>query len=223
MLMMHAETFASLIAVPRPTVDGVTSLLPGFLTMASLIVAIGAQNAFVLRTGLARRHVGVVVAVCAVSDAVLVVAGVLGVGRIVTAHPAVLTWVRWVGAAYLVGFGITCLWRARRPSTLEASARWRTRGSVLATVLALTWLNPHVYLDTVLLVGSIANQHGPTRPVVVHGGRGPASVAWFTGLGYGARVLAPLFARPVTWRVLDVVIGLVMFAIAAALLLGCGS
>ncbi len=88
--------------------------------MASLIVAIGAQNAYVLRTGLTRRHVGLVVAVCAVSDALLVVAGVLGVGRLVTAHPAVLTWVRWVGAAYLIGFGITCLWRARRPSTLEA-------------------------------------------------------------------------------------------------------
>ena len=179
-----------------------TSLLPGFLTMASLIVAIGAQNAFVLRTGLARRHVGLVVAVCAVSDAVLVVAGVLGIGRLVTAHPAVLTWVRWVGAAYLVGFGITCLWRARRPSTLEASAAVGTRGSVLATVLALTWLNPHVYLDTVLLVGSIANQHGPTGRWWFTAGAALASVVWFTGLGYGARVLAPLFARPVTWRVL---------------------
>jgi L-lysine exporter family protein LysE/ArgO len=198
----------------------VTPLLPGFLTMASLIVAIGAQNAFVLRTGLACRHVGLVVAVCAVSDAVLVVAGVLGVGRMVTAHPAVLTGVRWVGAAYLVGFGITCLWRARRPSTIEVSAAVGTRGSVLATVLALTWLNPHVYLDTVLLVGSIANQHGPTGRWWFTAGAALASVVWFTGLGYGARVLAPLFARPVTWRVLDVVIGLVMFAIAAALLLG---
>ena len=94
------------------------------------------------------------------------------------------------------------------------------RGSVLATVLALTWLNPHVYLDTVLLVGSLANQHGPTGRWWFTAGAALASVAWFTGLGYGARVLAPVFARPVTWRVLDVVIGLVMFAIAAVLLLG---
>ncbi|GAA2166716.1 L-lysine exporter family protein LysE/ArgO [Humibacillus xanthopallidus] len=197
-----------------------TSLLPGFLTMASLIVAIGAQNAYVLRIGLTRRHVGLVVAVCALSDAVLVVAGVLGVGRLVTAHPALLIWVRWVGAAYLVGFGITCLWRARRPSTLVASAAVGTRGSVLATVLALTWLNPHVYLDTVLLVGSLANQHGPTGRWWFTAGAALASCVWFAGLGYGARVLAPLFARPGTWRVLDVVIGLVMFVIAAALLLG---
>ena len=197
-----------------------TSFLPGFLTMASLIVAIGAQNAYVLRTGLARQHVGLVVAVCAVSDALLVVAGVLGVGRLVTANPAVLTWVRWVGAAYLIGFGITCLWRARRPSTLTPGAAVANRGSVLATVLALTWLNPHVYLDTVLLVGSLANQHGPTGRWWFTAGAALASVAWFTGLGYGARVLAPVFARPGTWRVLDVVIGLVMFAIAAVLLLG---
>ena len=197
-----------------------TSLLPGFLTMASLIVAIGAQNAFVLRTGLSRRHVGVVVAVCAVSDATLVVAGVLGVGRIVTAHPAVLTWVRWIGAAYLVGYGISCLWRARRPATLEAAAQTATRGTALATVLALTWLNPHVYLDTVLLVGSIANQHGATGRWWFTAGAAAASLAWFTGLGYGARVLAPLFSRPGTWRVLDVAIGLVMFAIATVLILG---
>jgi L-lysine exporter family protein LysE/ArgO len=198
----------------------VTSLLPGFLTMASLIVAIGAQNAFVLRSGLTRRNVGLVVAVCAASDAVLVLVGVLGVGGIVTAHPAVLTGVRWVGAAYLVGYGISCLLRARRPGALEAGAPAATRGSTLATVLALTWLNPHVYLDTVLLVGSLANQQGPGGRWWFSAGAALASAVWFTGLGYGARVLAPLFARPVTWRVLDVAIAVVMFAIAAVLLVG---
>lgn len=197
-----------------------TSLLPGFLTMASLIVAIGAQNAYVLRIGLTRRHVGLVVAVCALSDAVLVVAGVLGVGRLVTAHPAVLTWVRWVGAAYLIGFGVTCLWRARRPSTLVASAAVGTRGSVLATVLALTWLNPHVYLDTVLLLGSIANQHGPQDRWWFALGASVASAVWFCGLGYGARTASPLLARPRSWQVLDVVIGLTMLAIAVSLALG---
>jgi L-lysine exporter family protein LysE/ArgO len=187
--------------------------------MASLIVAIGAQNAFVLRTGLGRRHVGMVVAVCAASDAVLVVAGVVGVGALVTAHPAVLTWVRWVGAAYLVGYGLTCLWSARRPRVLETGADGPSRGGVLATILALTWLNPHVYLDTVLLVGSIANQQGAAGRWWFTAGAAAASVVWFTGLGYGARLLAPLFARPGTWRVLDVAVALVMFAVAAGLVL----
>ena len=196
-----------------------TSLVPGFLTMASLIVAIGAQNAYVLRTGLSRHHVGMVVAVCALSDAVLVLAGVLGFGALVTTHPGLLTWARWLGAAYLVGYGITCLWSARRPRVLEAGAAVPSRGGVLATVLALTWLNPHVYLDTVLLVGSLANQHGTPGRWWFAAGAATASVLWFTGLGYGARLLAPLFARPVTWRVLDVLIALVMFAVAASLVL----
>jgi L-lysine exporter family protein LysE/ArgO len=196
-----------------------TSLLPGFLTMASLIIAIGAQNAYVLRTGITRRHVGLVVTVCAVSDAVLVVAGVLGIGGLVTAHPGVLTAVRWVGAAYLVGYGLLCLRSARHPKGLDAQGTVATRSGVFATVLALTWLNPHVYLDTVLLVGSLANQHGPDGRWWFTAGAATASVAWFATLGYGARLLAPLFARPATWRVLDVVIALVMFTIAATLVL----
>ena len=196
-----------------------TVALTGFLTMASLIVAIGAQNAYVLRTGLTRRHVGVVVAVCAASDALLVVLGVLGVGRVVTDHPAVLTWVRWLGAAYLVAFGLRSLWSARHPAALRAGDEGPGRRGVLTTVLALTWLNPHVYLDTVLLVGSLANQHGPVGRWWFVVGAATASVAWFTGLGYGARLLAPLFARPATWRVLDVVVALVMFAVAATLVL----
>ena len=197
-----------------------TSLLPGFLTMASLIIAIGAQNAYVLRTGLTRRHVGLVVTVCALSDAVLVVAGVLGVGGLVTAHPTLLTVVRWVGAAYLVGYGLLCLRNARHPKALEADGTATSRRGVLTTVVALTWLNPHVYLDTVLLVGSIANQQGPDGRWWFTAGAVAASVMWFTALGHGARLLAPLFARPATWRVLDVVIALVMFAIAATLVLG---
>ncbi|MGO4597045.1 LysE/ArgO family amino acid transporter [Terrabacter sp. 2RAF25] len=196
-----------------------TSLVPGFLTMASLIVAIGAQNAYVLRTGLTRRHVGVVVTVCAASDAVLVVAGVLGVGGLVTAHPGLLTVVRWVGAAYLVGYGLLCLRNARHPKALRAGGTATSRRGALSTVVALTWLNPHVYLDTVLLVGSIANQHGADGRWWFTAGAVASSVAWFTTLGYGARLLAPLFARPATWRVLDVVIALVMFAIAATLVL----
>jgi L-lysine exporter family protein LysE/ArgO len=200
-----------------------TASLAGFLTMASLIVAIGAQNAFVLRTGLTRRDVGLVVTVCAASDALLVVAGVLGVGRVVTDHPAVLAWARWLGAAYLVGFAVRSLWSARHPAALRAgddAATVGRRGGVLATVLALTWLNPHVYLDTVLLVGSLANQQGADGRWWFVAGAIAASAAWFAGLGYGARLLAPLFARPVTWRVLDVVVALVMVAVAVPLVLG---
>ena len=193
--------------------------MPGFLTMASLIVAIGAQNAYVLRTGLTRRHVGLVVLVCAVSDAILVVAGVLGIGGLVTAHPGVLTAVRWIGAAYLVGYGLLSLRNARRATVLEADGTAPSRSGALTTVLALTWLNPHVYLDTVLLVGSLANQHGPDGRWWFTVGAATASVAWFTTLGYGARLLAPLFARPATWRVLDVAIAIVMFGIAATLVL----
>lgn len=194
--------------------------MPGFLTMAALIVAIGAQNAYVLRTGLTRHHVGLVVAVCAASDAVLVLAGVLGIGGLVTAHPGLLTVVRWVGAAYLVAFGVLSLRHARHPKALDADEPVPSRNGVLATVLALTWLNPHVYLDTVLLVGSLANQHGPGGRWWFAGGAAAASLAWFTALGYGARLVAPLFARAATWRVLDVAIALVMFAIAATLVLG---
>ena len=195
------------------------TLLTGFLTMLALIVAIGAQNAYVLRIGLRRSHIGAVVAVCALSDAVLVVAGVLGVGRLVTTHPSVLTWVRWLGAAYLIVYGVTCLWNALHPRALAAAGEARGRRGVLATVLALTWLNPHVYLDTVLLIGSLANQHpGPGRWWFAAGAIA-ASVLWFTALGYGARLLAPLFSRPLTWQLLDVAIALVMFAIAATLLL----
>jgi L-lysine exporter family protein LysE/ArgO len=137
----------------------------------------------------------------------------------VTAQPGVLTAVRWIGAAYLVGYGLLCLRNARRPKGLEAEGTVPSRSGVLTTVLALTWLNPHVYLDTVLLVGSLANQHGPDGRWWFTAGAATASVAWFTALGYGARLLAPLFARPATWRVLDVVIALVMFAIAATLVL----
>jgi L-lysine exporter family protein LysE/ArgO len=198
----------------------VTSFLPGFLTMASLIVAIGAQNAYVLRTGLARHHVGLVVAVCALSDAVLVVAGVLGVGGLVTAHPGLLTVVRWVGAAYLVGYGVLCLRNARHPKGLEVGGTQRSRSGVLATVLALTWLNPHVYLDTVLLLGTIANHEGPTGRWWFAAGAAGASILWFCGLGFGARFASPALARPRAWQVLDVLIGVVMLLIALKLATG---
>ena len=199
----------------------VAAVIPGFLTGLSLIVAIGAQNAFVLRQGLRRRHVLLVVGVCAVSDLVLILAGVAGIGTIVERAPVVLTVVRWLGAAFLLGYGLLAARRAVRGGGLEAAAdRQLSTPAVLATALAFTWLNPHVYLDTVLLVGSIASTHGAAGRWWFAAGAGTASLAWFTALGYGARALAPVFRRRNAWRVLDAGIATVMFALAATLLLG---
>ncbi|SDS60537.1 L-lysine exporter family protein LysE/ArgO [Friedmanniella luteola] len=198
-----------------------TAALAGFLTGFSLIVAIGAQNAFVLRQGLRRRHVGLVVAVCAVSDLVLILAGVAGVGTLVERAPLVLVVVRWLGAAFLLGYGLLAARRAVRGGRLEAAAdRPLSASAVLGAALAFTWLNPHVYLDTVLLVGSIASTHGLPGRWWFAAGAGVASLAWFTALGYGARVLTPVFRRRNAWRVLDAGIAVVMLALAVSLLVG---
>ena len=195
--------------------------LAGFATALSLIVAIGAQNAFVLRQGLLRHHVGAVVTICSVSDLVLIAAGVAGIGAIVQHAPTALTVVKWLGVAFLTAYGVRSLWRSRHAGALRASTEGDARlRAVVLQVLALTWLNPHVYLDTVLLVGSIAAHHGPTGKWWFGAGAGLASIVWFTALGYGARVAAPLLARPRSWQVLDVLIGLTMLAIAVQLALG---
>jgi L-lysine exporter family protein LysE/ArgO len=197
------------------------SAFAGLVTGLSLIIAIGAQNAFVLRQGLAREHVGVVVAICAVSDATLIVAGVAGIGTIVERAGWVLDVLRWLGVAFLTWYGVSSLLRARRTSGLAAAApEPLTQRSAVVRVTALTWLNPHVYLDTVLLVGSIANTQGPSGRWWFAAGAVVASLLWFAGLGYGARVLSPLLARPRAWQVLDVLIGLTMLAIAVMLALG---
>jgi L-lysine exporter family protein LysE/ArgO len=197
------------------------ALVAGLLTGLSLIVAIGAQNAFVLRQGLIRQFVGPVVAICAVSDLVLIAAGVAGIGAIVQHAPTALTVVRWLGVAFLTAYGVRSLWRSRHADVLTAAtdAEPRLRGAVLQAT-ALTWLNPHVYLDTVLLLGSIAAHHGPTGKWWFAAGAGLGSVLWFTGLGYGARLLSPVLARPRAWQVLDVLIGLTMLAIAFSLARG---
>ena len=196
-------------------------LLTGLLTGLTLIVAIGAQNAFVLRQGLVREHVGVVVAICAVSDLLLIVAGVAGIGTVVEQAPAVLTVVRWLGAAFLGWYAVSSLRRARRPESLHAAgARTTSRWGAVGGAVALTWLNPHVYLDTVLLLGSIANHEGPSGRWWFALGACTASLLWFGGLGYGARLASGVLARPRAWQVLDVVIGVVMLAIAVRLALG---
>ena len=189
----------------------------------SLIVAIGAQNAFVLRQGLQGRHVAAVVAVCAASDAVLILAGVAGAGAVLERWPALLVVVRVAGAAFLAGYGLLALRRAVRAgaSLPDVAAAPAPVAATLATALALTWLNPHVYLDTVVLLGSIAQAHGAQRWWFA-AGAAAGSAAWFTALGYGAALLRPVFTRPGAWRVLDAVIAAVMLALAASLVLGAG-
>ncbi|MFT2818340.1 LysE/ArgO family amino acid transporter [Leifsonia sp. A12D58] len=189
----------------------------------SLIIAIGAQNAFVLRQGIRREHVFVVVAICALSDAVLILLGISGIGFVIERIPVLLDVIRYAGAAFLLGYGVLAARRAIRPNTAltvdEGATRVSLRSAVL-TVLALTWLNPHVYLDTILLLGSVANTHGDPGRWYFGVGAVIASIVWFTVLGYGARMLGPLFARPIAWRILDGAIALTMFVLGLKLLLG---
>lgn len=191
----------------------------GFATSLSLIVAIGAQNAFVLRQGIRNEHVLPVVVLCAASDLVLIVAGIAGVGALVTAHPSVMTFARYGGAAFLIGYGLLAARRAIRPATLSPSESAPSRlPEVLLTGLALTFLNPHVYLDTVVLLGTLANQRSDGRWLFGLGAI-VASTLWFVGLGFGARRLAGVFARPGTWRLLDGLIAVVMIALGISLTL----
>jgi|SRR6187402_2387852 len=186
----------------------------------SLIIAIGAQNAFVLRQGLRREHIVVVILICALSDAALIALGVGGAGALFTALPWLVEVVRWVGAAFLLLYGFLAARRAIRPAALDAAdaPRQTTLAAVIGTCLALTWLNPHVYLDTVVLLGSVASTHGQLR-WWFGAGAALGSILWFTTLGLGARLVAPLFARPAAWRVLDAIIAVVMVAIALSLVL----
>ena len=187
----------------------------------SLIVAIGAQNAFVLRQGIRGEHIAVVVAICAVSDAVLITLGVAGAGAVIEGMPELADGVRIAGAAFLFGYAALAARRVWRPSALHASGEDAAGVRAVAlAALALTWLNPHVYLDTVLLVGSIASTHGPSGRWWFAAGAGIASIGWFTALGFGARGLTPLFRRPNAWRVLDGGIAVVMFTLAASLIIG---
>ncbi|MBY4014698.1 amino acid transporter [Rhodococcus fascians] len=198
------------------------STLTGLGVGLSLIVAIGAQNAFVLRKGLQRTHVFPVVAVCALSDAVLIVAGVAGIGVLVDRFPLALRVVTVLGALFLFVYGVMALNRARTPAamTTDGGGGGGSLIAAVATCLALTWLNPHVYLDTVVFLGSIGNrQPGELRWWFALGAV-LGSVLWFTALGYGSRVLSPLFARPTAWRVLDLGIGIMMLTLAALLLFG---
>lgn len=212
-------------------------LLAGLGLGFSLIIAIGAQNLFVLRQGLRREHVLVVAALCAVSDALLIGLGVSGIGLVLQALPWLVTAVRWAGALFLVGYGLLAARRVWRPNGDALSLReegdaavhtvsagrtattTRTRLlPVVLTTLALTWLNPHVYLDTVFLLGSVANTHGEERWLFAAGAM-TASVVWFFGLALGARYLGRWLSSARSWRILDAVIAVVMIALGVSLVL----
>ena len=199
-----------------------SALSTGFTLGLTLIVAIGAQNAFVLRQGLRREHVGAVVLFCALADALLMAAGVAGLAALLGERPLLARAMTLFGAAFLAGYGLRALWRSLRPGALAADAAATASMSLrqaLAQVAAFTLLNPHVYLDTVLLVGSVGARFGEQRTSFVIGAA-TASATWFAALGYGARWLAPLFARPRAWQVLDALIGLTMLVLCALLLRG---
>jgi L-lysine exporter family protein LysE/ArgO len=198
-------------------------LLAGFLLGLSLILPIGAQNAFVLRVGLRGEHVWAVCLTCALSDAVLILAGVSSFIHISASMPWAETALLYLGAGFLLVYGARSFREAFRSATLRPSeAAPVSLGRVVLTCLALTWLNPHVYLDTVVLIGSISTQFAESKASFAAGAM-LASVMFFFSLGYGARLLKPLFARPATWRILDIVIGLIMWGTAARLLLNEGS
>ena len=197
-----------------------SAVLTGFATGMSLLVVIGAQNAFVLRQGLRGEHVLWVVIICSLSDIALESAGVAGLGTISRLAGWILPAMRWFGVAFLVIYGAMTLRNALKHSTLapDQAGTAMSRRRVVLTCLALTWLNPHVYLDTVLLIGSIALSHVPVQWWFLAGSLF-ASCCWFVGIGYGAKWLRPLFASPKSWRILDIGIAVVMWTVAVSLIL----
>ncbi|MDB5101448.1 MAG: amino acid transporter [Cyanobacteria bacterium RYN_339] len=197
----------------------ITTFFTGFGLSAALIMAIGAQNLFVLRQGLRREHVGPIVFFCGCADAVLIVAGIVGVGAFLAALPGLTLFLALGGSAFLGWYGVSALLRMMSPGAMTVSeGAGVTLGRAIAAAAAFTFLNPHVYLDTVLLMGAAgSSQPVDLRPTFVLGAVS-ASFAWFTALGYGARLLVPLFSRPAAWRILDAFVGVTMLTLAGSLL-----
>ena len=198
-----------------------SAALTGSALGLTLIIAIGAQNAFVLRQGLRREHVGPIVLLCAAADALLMAGGIAGLDALLGQRPGLTRWLALGGAVFLAAYGLRALWRALRPAALLPAGAGQpslSRAQAIAQALAFTLLNPHVYLDTVVLVGAVGAQQGPYKWWFA-AGAATSSAGWFSALGYGARWLAPLFARRRAWQVLDAVIGATMLALASALVL----
>ena len=196
-----------------------TPMLQGFFLGASLIIAIGAQNAFVLRLGLQRLHVLPIVLICSFSDAILIAAGVAGMGTLVRQSQLLLTLITWGGFAFLLFYGLQAFIRAFKSNGMHVS-KGESIGlkSAILTVLAFTYLNPHVYLDTVMLVGSLSARWLGFQQILFAIGAIAASFVWFFALGYGARVLTPLFEKAIAWRILDFIIGVIMWLLAWSLI-----
>ena len=193
------------------------AILHGLLTGFSLIIAIGAQNAFVIRQGLRREHILLIVLICAISDAALILVGTGGLGRIIQGNQIALEIIRWFGVAYLTWFGLRSLRSAFKSQSLQVGEVLQARaGDVARSALALTFLNPHVYLDTVILLGSVANQFESDRWFFALGAC-LASIIWFTTIGFGARSASRFMSKPIFWKILDSIIALVMFSIVITL------
>ncbi len=193
------------------------AIIPGFLAGLSLIIAIGAQNAFVIRQGLTKKFVLLTVLICAFSDALLIALGASGLGALIKSNKNILEFVRWFGVIYLLWFAFKSAKSAFKQATLDSAGDASAdKKSVILTVLALTFLNPHVYLDTVILLGSISNQFGSDKWFFAFGGM-LASFTWFTAIGFGARSASRFMARPIFWKILDSLIAVIMLSIAAFL------
>ena len=193
------------------------AFLPGLFTGLSLIIAIGAQNAFVIRQGLTRRYVFTVVAICTVIDASLIALGIGGLAAAIQGLPWLLEVIRWFGVAYLTWFGIKSAISATKSQTLDPSGvESKSAGKVIATVVTLSLLNPHVYLDTVIFVGGVGNTFGDNRWYFALGAM-LASLIWFTSIGYGAKAASRFMSKPIFWKILDGVIAVIMFSLAVTL------
>lgn len=198
-------------------------LVQGFGLGAALIIAIGAQNAFVLQQGLKRDHVFATALICTLCDALLILLGVAGLGALIAHSQALAAIATWGGVLFLLVYGLRSFRSAMQPATLDASQSTLEGSTLRATVLAVlgvSLLNPHVYLDTVVLVGSVGARHAGVGRAAFAAGAMLASCTWFFALAYGSAWLAPLFRRPVAWRVLDLAVGVIMWAIAASLAWG---
>ena len=198
--------------------------IKGFFLGASLIIAIGLQNAFVLRQGIKKHHIFVTALTASLIDVLLIGAGVLGFGALIEQFPSLIAYITWGGAAFLFVYGAKSLYRAFKPAAIDGDEAkgMIKQGSVkeiIAIIMAISLLNPHVYLDTVVLIGGLAAGYGDTGKYIFGSGAMIASFCWFFALGYGAQFLAPLFAKPKSWQVLDFLIAIIMWAIAVSLVL----
>lgn len=205
------------------TADFFSHYLVGLTTLLSLIVAIGAQNAYVLKQGILGKFIVPIIIFCTLSDMLLISLGIFGFGFILQSAPWLLEVLRWGGGLFLLWYGFSAARRSLHPGSLKVDASTegpQTLGKAIAIAAAMTYLNPHTYIDTVVLLGSLANQHGEEGRWAYYAGAITGSFLWFTGLGLGARFLRPLFASKKSWRILDGVIALIMFYLAFKIMFG---